>query len=316
MYQKDMIIDKATSFNRPPTQSLSSSLFFLEAATKQPIHIVGTMHYNPYSINKVTELIHDYGSTGRLGSVVIESCEERWSTTQRIQPKGSILRWFLDNEFQAAAELAEEYDVRMILADENISKNNERINSVLTQTVQDLFAPPQGWNAILSDLQRGWRENIDPQLPTNSKTESRGTKIFLDRSDLFDVGMLQLAPISLARYVLGFVAKKPLPGTLLLGWLAGLIGYGIVHGIGSDLSLLEEVKATTAGLVLNLIIGVPLLGRVLLVTLLGDRNEIIARNIRDQCRILQGEGRREEVVLVVLGLAHCNGVKRLLCKKK
>ena len=314
MYQKDMIIDKATSFNRPPTQSLSSSLFFLEAATKQPIHIVGTMHYNPHSINKVTELIHDYGSTGRLGSVVIESCEERWSTTQRIQPKGSKLRWFLDNEFQAAAELADQYDARMILADENISKNNERINSVLMQTIQDLCSPPMGWETILFDLQRGWRENVDPQLPTISKTEPKGKKVFLDRSDLFDVDLLQSAPLSLARYVLGFVAKKPLPGTLLLGWLAGLIGYGIVHGIGYDLSLLEEVKATAAGLGLNLIIGVPLLGRILLLTLLGDRNEILAKNIRDECFSLQKEDRCEEVVVVVLGLAHCNGVKRLLCK--
>ena len=303
-----MIIDRA--FNEPPTQTL----FFRDAATNQPIHIVGTMHYNPHSINKVTQLIHDYGSTGRLGSVVIESCEERWSTTQRIQPKGSKLRWFLDNEFQAAAELADKYDARMILADENISKNNERINSVLMQTIQDLCSPPMGWETILFDLQRGWRENVDPQLPTISKTEPKGKKVFLDRSDLFDVDLLQSAPLSLARYVLGFVAKKPLPGTLLLGWLAGLIGYGIVHGIGYDLSLLEEVKATAAGLGLNLIIGVPLLGRILLITLLGDRNEILAKNIRDECFSLQKEDRCEEVVVVVLGLAHCNGVKRLLCK--
>ena len=304
-----MIIDRATTstFNQPPTQTL----FFHDAETNQPIHIVGTMHYNPYSITKVTQLIHGYGTAGRLGSVVIESCEERWSTTQRIQPKGSKLRWFLDNEFQAAAELANQYDARLILADENISKNNERINAVMTQTVQDLCSPPMGWEAILSDLRRGWRENIDPQ------TESKGTKVFLDRSDLFDVGMLQSAPISLARYVLGFVAKKPIPGTLLLGWLAGLIGYGIVHGIGDDLSLLEQVKATTAGLVLNIVIGVPLLGRILLVTLLGDRNKTLAKNIRDECRRKKVNAEHQEVVLVViLGLAHCNGVKRLLREKK
>ena len=73
-------------------------------------------------------------------------------------------------------------------------KNNERIKSVLMRTVEDLFRPPQGWNAIPSDLQKGWRENIDPQLPTNSKTKSRCIKIFLGRNDLFDVDMLQSAP--------------------------------------------------------------------------------------------------------------------------
>lgn len=272
------------------------------------------MHYNPFSIRKVTQIIHSYGSAGRLGSAVIESCEERWSTTQRIQPKGSKLRWFLDNEFQAAAELAEQYDARLILADENISKNNKRINSVLTQTIQDLCKPLLGWDSILSDLQRGWRENVDPQLPTNSKVEPQGAKIFLDRSDLFDFEMLQSAPISLMRYVFGFVAKKPIPGACLLIWLVGLIGYGTIHGIGNDLSLLDEFKATAAGLLLNIFIAVPLLGRVLLVTLLGDRNEILAENIRSECQRLQRTGCCEDVVVVVLGLAHCNGVKRLLSK--
>lgn len=302
-----MIIDRATS---PQTQTL----FFHDAATNKKIHLVGTMHYNPYSIDKVTQLIHTYGSTGRLGSVVIESCEERWLATQKIQPKGSKLRWILDNEFVRASELADQYDARMILGDENISSNNERINSVFTQTLQDLCNPYDGWEAIVSDLLRGWRENVDPPLLSNtSKTEANG-RMFLDRRDLLDLDMLQSAPISLARYVLGFAARKPIPGTLLLGWLAGLIGYGIVNGIGDDLSLLDEAKATAAGLLLNLIIGVPLLGRVLLVTLLGDRNEILAKNIRDECRRLKSEGREDDVVVVVLGLAHCNGVKRLLCK--
>uniref|UniRef100_A0A7S0AUX8 Uncharacterized protein n=1 Tax=Minutocellus polymorphus TaxID=265543 RepID=A0A7S0AUX8_9STRA len=100
--------------------------------------------------------------------------------------------------------------------------------------------------------------------------------MFLDKSDLFNLDLLQSSPISLARCVLGFVAKKPTPGTLLLAWLAGLIACG-VHGIGDDLSLLDEAQATAAGLLLNLFLEVPLLGRVLLVTLLGDRNEI--RNI-------------------------------------
>ena len=54
--------------------------------------------------------------------------------------------------------------------------------------------------------------------------------------------------------------------------------------------------------------------RILLLTFLGDRNEILAKTIRDECFSLQKEDRCEEVVVVVLGLAHCNGVKRVLCK--
>ena len=298
-----------TPYHQPP-----QTLFFHDAETNQPIHLVGTMHYNPHSIKKVEDLIKAYGSTRRLGSLVIESCEERWESTQRIQPMGSKLRSFLDNEFQAAAELADQYGARTILADENISRNNERVNSALIQTVQDLGSPPKGWERIMFDLRRGWFENIDPQLPPTSKIESRD-RMFLDKSDLFDLDMLQSAPISLARYVLGFVAKKPIPGTLLLAWLAGLIGYG-VFGIGDDLSLLDEAKATATGLLLNIILGLPLMGRILLITLLGDRNEILARRISDECRRLKSKERCEDrVVVVVLGLAHVNGVKRLLCKR-
>ena len=146
-----------TPYHQPP-----QTLFFHDAETNQPIHLVGTMHYNPHSIKKVEEVIKAYGSTDRLGSLVIESCEERWEITQRIQPMGSKLRSFPDNEFQAAAELADQYGARIILADENISRNNERVNSALIQTVQDLGSPPKGWERIIFDLRRGWLENIDP----------------------------------------------------------------------------------------------------------------------------------------------------------
>ena len=126
------------------------------------------------------------------GSVVIKSCEERWSTTQRIQPKGSCDGFSTSHEFQAATELAEDYDARLILADETY----EKITSISTQcwcrrSKTCLDRPKDGTQFF---PKKGWRENIDPQLPINSKTESRGIKIFLGRNNLFHVGMLQSAP--------------------------------------------------------------------------------------------------------------------------
>ena len=50
-----------------------------------------------------------------------------------------------------------------------------------------------------------------------------------------------------------------------------------------------------------------LLGRASLVGLMEERDAVLARNIRRAC---QGERGRE--VVVVLGAAHVNGVRRLL----
>jgi len=308
------------------SQQLSQrqTLFFHDAKTGVPIHIIGTMHYNPHSIAKVEGIVSSYGKANRLGSVVLESCEERWSATQHVQPEGSKMRSFLDNEFQTAAELAKLYDeqsekenIRLILADEDIQSNNMRIKKAFKSTITDIVNPWKGgWESIMLDLKRGYSENFDPRSTNRStKEDDERMHLYLDRDDLLDMEMLRSAPISLARYVLGFVARKPLPGSLLLAWLAALLGYGVLHGTG-DLSLADEAKATAAGLLLNLLLGVPLFGRTLLVTLLSDRNEILARNIRAECERLQSEGRSNQACIVVLGLAHCNGVKRLLCEEK
>lgn len=332
-----LLVVLSTSFTRstfayspdPRNMSLISAnsrhggqtLFFHDRKTNVPIHIIGTMHYNPHSIAKVEDIINTYGKGGRLGSVVLESCEERWTKTQQVQPQGSAMRNLLDNEFQSAAELAKLYTeesqeetIRVLLADENIESNNQRVNEAFKSTVRDLLNPWKGgWEAISSDLKRGYSENFDPSSLSASKKGVEYDHSYLDRNDLFDSDMLKSAPTSLVRYVLGFVAKKPIPGSLLLAWLTALLGYGLIHGTG-DLTFADEAKATAAGLLLNLVLGVPLLGRVLLVTLLADRNQILANNIRAECEKLQAEGRNDQVCVVVLGLAHCNGVKRLLCE--
>ena len=61
--------------------------------------------------------------------------------------------------------------------------------------------------------------------------------------------------------------------------------------------------------------GVLLLARVMLITLLSDRNVILASNTKKECERLQSEERGDKVCVVVLGLAHYNGVKRLHCRQ-
>jgi pheromone shutdown protein TraB len=61
---------------------------------------------------------------------------------------------------------------------------------------------------------------------------------------------------------------------------------------------------------------VALLSRVFLCAILADRNVVLANNILSECSRVQkkqGKGKKGgEVVVAVLGMAHCNGVKKLL----
>jgi len=304
-----------TSLDTPLSGRHRQTLFFNDARTGVPVHIIGSMHYNPYSVSKVERILQFYAENGRLGSVALESCEERWN--RRLQPSGTALRSLLDNEFQAAAEVASNYNesqekeeerIRLVLADEDINANNERIKTSFATTISDLADPLHGWESIASDIRRGYIENFSPPLKLNSAQDQ-----YLGTDDFFDSDLLGSAPISLIRYIVGFVVKKPLLGSLVLAWLAALVGYGAIHGVG-DLSAAEEIQVILAAISLNVILGVPLLGRVMLITLLSDRNLILASNIRNECERLQSEGRGDKVCVVVLGLAHCNGVKRLLCE--
>ena len=299
----------------------SQTLVFKDATTDVPVHIIGSIHYNPYSVSKVDSILSSYVKDGRLGSVAIESCEKRWNKIQEIQPSGTRLRRLLDNEFQAAAEATSSLNkrldkeggpIRLILADEDIDANNDRVLKAFSSTLSDLVDPKRGWEAIASDIRKGYIDNFSP---ADSAKSSSNKEEYLGLDDIFDGDLLRAAPISLIRYIFGFVAKKPLPGFSLLAWLAALLGYGMLHGMG-DLTAAEEIKATFAGLSLNILFGVPLLGRVLLITLLSDRNVILASNVRKECKRLQSEGRGDKICVVVLGLAHCNGVKQLLCEDK
>ena len=52
------------------------------------------------------------------------------------------------------------------------------------------------------------------------------------------------------------------------------------------------------------------LARVFLVLLLGDRNQILADAIASECEVAGDDG--DATVVAVLGMAHLNGVKRIL----
>lgn len=340
------------------------TLLFRDAQTGVPVHIIGTMHYNPYSISKVESIIRYYGERNELGSnIIIESCPVRWKLIQQKQPIGSLLRKILDNEFQTASEMGglynnnnddDNFGANVILADEDIEENDKRINKAFISSVQDYFNPfGGGWTSISNDIIKGYSEQVAPtslflqhlqqeddnNYENNSSISCATTKEYLSMSDLFVPDMLLGTPISLARYSFAILQRKPIKGMLLFGWISLLVTL-IVTRVGFDDGGVTITVASIVGFVLGLSVAIPLFGRVYLFALLGERNTIIANNIRQECIRMQVQSnvssnsssdtitttstetrliednndRNNQVCVVVLGLAHCNGVKReLLC---
>ena len=59
----------------------SQILDFIEPSTGVRVKLIGAMHYNPASIKLATDSINELAFDGKLGSIVIESCDIRWNAT-------------------------------------------------------------------------------------------------------------------------------------------------------------------------------------------------------------------------------------------
>lgn len=61
-------------------------LEFVEPETNVTVKIVGAMHYNPTSIALARDTVEELALTNSLGSVIIESCDVRWETAKEMNP--------------------------------------------------------------------------------------------------------------------------------------------------------------------------------------------------------------------------------------
>ena len=80
-------------------------LEFVEPTTNVTVLLIGSMHYNPASIELVEQTVEKLGRDDKLGSVIIESCDIRWNKTQTIMDKKNTK---LQEKQQAKAEAEEE----------------------------------------------------------------------------------------------------------------------------------------------------------------------------------------------------------------
>jgi len=367
-------------------------LKFVEPETNVTVMLIGSMHYNPASIQLVENMVDDLGKSNQLGSVIIESCDIRWNKTQEMMDKkreeqlaamGDDIsenesfidsspngKDFLGNEMRAAWEVATKYHRPTVLGDQRINITMDALQASLKDTAKDLFLRgPSGWKRSRDEIVDNWKTTI----PVAGNKQDGNTK-YLNAFAFFDPRLLISLPVSLVKYPLSFLVKDPVPVGTVFAILAFLNLYGDASSM--DTFSFEELVATATtpkdypftdyAFSLGIaILETVVFARLLLKPLLADRNEILAKSVLDQCRLYAkdnnanaafggffrnflptsaeeepviyvpgsdpksmlvaeqkaGSARRnnngeEKIVVAVLGMAHCNGIMKLLREQK
>lgn len=303
----------------------SQILDFVEPTTGVRVKLIGAMHYNPASIRLATDSINELATDGKLGSIVIESCDIRWNATLENE---LFVREALLSEMKAAYDLGLAYRRPVVLGDQRINVTVAQLKNGLKETVLDLLQPNGGWGRLFKSISMA-RELA---VPIGDK--------YLGAGSFFDPTLLASAPVSFVKYPLSYFVKSPAFAVSV----GALILLGGVDS--SDAMVADSVSAPEIfGSVLVSVLETVIFARIFLKELLAERNEILAANILEQCRNYDVQtsngifgnffqlgrnpdkaadavyapgsvtGRSEDgekVVVAVLGLAHCNGIMKLL----
>lgn len=294
----------------------SQLLEFVEPTTGVTVRLVGAMHYNPVSIGLARTTIKELAEEDRLGSVVIESCDLRWETTMEADP---LVQKLLLSEMRAAHDLALEYKCPLVLGDQRINVTTSSMGNGFKETFRDLAKPLSGWNSFWMKVTEARRQAV----PLGDG--------YLNSLAFLDPKLLAAAPVALVKYPLSFIIKSPIPSIAFLSLL--------FYADSAYAAPMDEMTASDwLGEFLGWALETAIFARVFLKELLVDRNVVLARNILEQCRyyqespklrdrifrggrsseIVYADGsvqprfQKDKVVVAVLGLAHCNGIKKIL----
>lgn len=217
----------------PKTLSASQSsqvLSLYDRKSKLDVLLVGTMHFNPPSIQLARDVVNAEAEAGRLRAILIESCPTRWNATLEMQPAGSALRLLCDNEMQSAAEAGDAAGVETILADQSIEETGRRISQLAALTLAELATPwSGGWNRIWEDL-----VSARAQVLAGDG---------LGAGALLSPRLWAGFPLSLLRYPLSIVLKSPAVGVLLVG-LFVFLGQDVAADSDSVGSLVRASSAS------------------------------------------------------------------------
>ena len=319
-----------------PSSKCSSSsslhnqiLDFIEPETGVPIKLIGAMHYNPASIKLATTAINSLAAEDKLGSIIIESCEIRWNATL----ENEFVQSALQSEMRAAHDLGMLYGRPVVLGDQRINITVAQLKNGAKEAVLDLFQP---WNGGWGRLWESIRLAREEAVPLGDE--------FLGIDSFLDPQLLLAAPVSLVKYPLSYFVKSPVVGVVALSLVVLLGG-----GEASDAYAAESVSASD--MLVSLFVSALetiIFARIFLKELLAERNDVLALNILEQCRnyrarggsvsswnffqskndvdkstgavyapgSVKGKPEEGKVVVAVLGLAHCNGIKKILAEGK
>lgn len=330
----------------PPARQI---LEFQEPQTNTTVVLVGAMHYNPTSINLARTTIESLENQQKLGSVIVESCDIRWNKTLALYEKYPLLKQFLKNEMLTSSELAQEFGRPVVLADQRINITSAALKANLKETLIDLTSPPSGWKRFAQDIKQAWDETVP-----------FGGKDYLNAFAFFDPSLLLVLPVSLVKYPFSFLVRSPIPTSIVLLGVLGLNNMESSNAVTMDAITNDQIPLYSWVISFGLsALETIVFARLLLKPLLAERNEILARSILDQCRLLSTTTKEtskggwldllapkafnaprsaatttepeivyapgsiqtktvddDQVVVAVLGMAHCNGIKKLLKEQR
>lgn len=333
LQEQETTIETVVGDDEQVTSSSLSALFpknkqilkFVEPKTNVTVMLIGSMHYNPASINLVETTVEDLGKSDQLASVIIESCDIRWNKTQemidkkreqREQKLGNTLsesnenfidsnpndKDFLGNEMRAAWEVATLYNRPTVLGDQRINITMDALKSSLKETATDLFlGGPSGWKRSTDEIVTNWKSTVpisagQPETKSGSEKETK----YLNAFAFFDPRLLLSLPVSLVKYPLSFLLKDPVPVGLFFASIAFLNFYAdgttTANFLDPSSFSLDDFVATATSpreyewtdYIFSIVVSVletVVFARLLLKPLLADRNEILARSILDQCQL-------------------------------
>mmetsp|Transcript_6437 Transcript_6437/g.18202 ORF Transcript_6437/g.18202 Transcript_6437/m.18202 type:complete len:358 (+) Transcript_6437:128-1201(+) len=288
-------------------------LRFRDAKTDVNVILIGTMHYNPVSIEKVERIIDEHKADDTLRAVVIESCPKRWNVSTRAARKAwrdgkekkkkgdSPLKRLLYNEMIAAADSVQSVreTVPLVLGDARIEDIGNRVRELGFATLKQATDFPRGWIEVWKELSQALQ-----RAALVGEETLAGRR--LGPEDFLELRLMLASPISLTRYCAAILIKGPnalrFPLLLMVGLFffnpdASTASDAIVNaGAVSDAAF--AAAAATAvpepsflqaaedllGSTLFALVETVLLGRIFLVGLLEERNVVLARNIREACR--------------------------------
>jgi len=267
-----------------------------DATSGRRVVLIGTMHYNPHSVAVVRGTLRATARARGLHAAAIELCDARWNSTAaaRWQEKRQTLgieRLLSEDEFQVAWESARECGLPdIVLADQSIALTGRRLASATIRTLRDVVTPG-GILRIARDLRGAGRMRELSGAALNHK-------------------LLAGAPLALARYVYQSPSALPFAAVSVISLT---IAAAIDEATGAVATWQDA--ATTA-------VAAALFGRAALVSLIDERDCVLARNIRDACldrgcsRSSCDAERDATAVVAVLGMAHLAGVRAALLRRE